>query len=38
MKVYNDKDGSLYQGIVNADLLHYVHSLVMDVEFEGVHL
>ena len=38
MKVYNDPEGSLYKGLLNSDLLYYIQSLVIQVDFNGLYM
>jgi hypothetical protein len=38
MKVYDNPEGSLYQGLANTDLLFYIQSLVLKTDFGGVYL
>lgn len=38
MKIYSNRDGTTYAGLTNSDLLYYLQTLVMEVEFQGIYV
>lgn len=37
MRIYNDPDFNMYSGISNSDLLMYIQSIVLSIDFDGLY-
>ena len=37
MRIYNDPNFSMYSGVSNIDLLMYLQSIVLSIDFDGLY-